>query len=289
MLRMLDALDIEPGHRVLEIGTGTATTPPCFASTPAVRRATRPLWSRSISAPTSWTRPAHACSSWSQPDPGHRRRDTGVASHAPYQRIIATAQARDPVGLGEQLDERGQLLADLKIGLHAGNLVLLRATPIGWRAVSCQNGPGSCRRARDAATPDPATARTPPELTGHTSTRLDPRPWTALVPWFLAQAGRVPIIRYSRSARADTHAFTAATVPLRDHDGTATALDKSTTAAPTPSGKCRGRTPRVAQPMTNRMGTPRLTITPTEHTGSGSTPRHHPEAASWPREQRKID
>jgi protein-L-isoaspartate O-methyltransferase len=39
---MLAALDAEPGMRVLEIGTGTGTTPPC--SPTASARRTSPVW-----------------------------------------------------------------------------------------------------------------------------------------------------------------------------------------------------------------------------------------------------
>jgi hypothetical protein len=51
---MLDALDVEPGHRIPELGTGTDGTPPCSPTAPAPP-ATSPA---SRPPPTWWPAPA---------------------------------------------------------------------------------------------------------------------------------------------------------------------------------------------------------------------------------------
>ena len=214
MLRMLDALDIEPGHRVLEIGTGTGYNAALLCHHARGETSNEAVVvSVDIGADLVDTARARLLELGHSPILVTGDGIRGVASHAPYQRIIATCSVPAiPWDWAEQLDEHGQLLADLKIGLHAGNLVLLRryTDRLEGRFLPKRAGFMSAR-ARDAATPIPRLPGPPPELTGHTSTRLDPDPWTALVPWFLAQAGRVPIIRYSRSGQSlDTHAFTAA-------------------------------------------------------------------------------
>ncbi|MGO1048780.1 methyltransferase domain-containing protein [Crossiella sp. CA198] len=123
MVRMLEALELHDGHRVLEIGTGTGYN--------------AALLSHRLTA-------ANVCSVDVDQDLVDLARDrlaalgyrptlttadgvAGLPEHGPYDRIIATcALPGVPWSWAEQLRPDGLALVDIKRLLNAGNLVLLR-------------------------------------------------------------------------------------------------------------------------------------------------------------------
>jgi methyltransferase of ATP-grasp peptide maturase system len=133
MAHMLEELDITPGMRVLEIGTGTgyhaAVLCAALGQDNVVTVELRP---ELVSA--AGQRLAELGY-----HPVLRAADgaDGLAEHAPYDRIIATcAVPTIPAAWISQLAPGGVLLTDLKGGLSAGNLVKLSRD--GGRALSGQ-------------------------------------------------------------------------------------------------------------------------------------------------------
>ncbi|MGH3805871.1 MAG: methyltransferase domain-containing protein [Pseudonocardiaceae bacterium] len=122
MVRMLEELDVADGHRVLEIGTGTGYN----AALLAHRLGSQNVFSVDVDpALVATARPRLARLGY---HPGLAAADgtTGLAEHAPYDRIIATCSVPAiPVAWIEQLAPGGRILADVEGPLGAGNLVTL--------------------------------------------------------------------------------------------------------------------------------------------------------------------
>jgi protein-L-isoaspartate(D-aspartate) O-methyltransferase len=123
MVRMLELLRIEPGQRVLEIGTGTGYN----AALLAHRLGDRNVFSVDIN-PALVDQAREALLGL-----GHRPRlaardgASGWSEHAPYDRIVATCSVRSvPACWAAQLRDGGLLLADVRNGPRTGNLALLR-------------------------------------------------------------------------------------------------------------------------------------------------------------------
>ena len=120
MVRMLEALDVHTGHRVLEIGTGTGYN----AALLTHRLGADNVFSIDVDADLVSTArqrlAAIRC---------HPRLDThdgidGWPEHAPYDRIIATCSVPlIPWSWAHQTAVGGKVLADLKLGTGAGNVV----------------------------------------------------------------------------------------------------------------------------------------------------------------------
>ncbi len=180
MTRMLELLDLRPGHRVLEIGTGTGynTALLCAALGDAN------VFSVDIDYTTAARDRLGSL--------GHRPtvvtgdgRD-GLAEHAPFDRVLATvAVPRVPPSWSGQLAEGGLVLADLKITASAGNLVLLRKAGDGLEG-RFDTGQAYFMRMRhtDApvAPPDPGGLGVAETRTTH----RDAAVWLDPVPWFLS-------------------------------------------------------------------------------------------------------
>jgi methyltransferase of ATP-grasp peptide maturase system len=122
MARMLEALDVHDGHRVLEIGTGTGYNTALLSHRlgsdnvvsididPTLVAAAGKLLARFGHHPTLIAGDGAA----------------GDAPHAPYDRIIATAGiAGIPLAWIEQLAPGGKILANLRGDLAGGTLCLL--------------------------------------------------------------------------------------------------------------------------------------------------------------------
>lgn len=187
MIRMLEALDIHDGHRVLEIGTGTGHN----AALLCHRLGDRNVFSVDID-PSLVTSARQRLAALGHA-PVLRATDGahGLPEHGPYDRIIATCSVPNvPWAWAEQLRPGGLLLVDLKRTSHAGNLALLKRYPDRLEGRFLPRWAGFMPIRNPAA----AGGRMPRiELdTGvRSTTTLAPEPWNNLIPWFLAQA-RLP-------------------------------------------------------------------------------------------------
>lgn len=182
MVRMLEALEVGRGHRVLEIGTGTGYNAALLCSrlgaanvasidvelalvTAAQRRLAQIGFSPTLAA----TDGAH-----------------GLPEAGPFDRIIATCSvARIPPAWVRQLTRDGRVLTDLKITGAAGNLVDLRATAAGLEGRFLPKWAGFMPL-RAGGSPKPRAERRPQGMERATSAP-SPNPWwdDSLV-WFLA-------------------------------------------------------------------------------------------------------
>jgi len=188
MVRMLETLAVQDGHRVLEIGTGTGYNAGLLAHRLGDERVF------SVDIGTKLVDAAHdrLAELGYAPTLAAVHGAGGLPDHAPFDRIIATCSVPAvPWAWADQVREGGLVLVDVKRGTHAGNLVLLRrhADRLEGRFLPKWAGFMTIRDTDDAPTVRHATVQ--PEDGERSSTRLDPQPWTAVVPWFLAQS-RLP-------------------------------------------------------------------------------------------------
>ncbi|MGH3832968.1 MAG: methyltransferase domain-containing protein [Pseudonocardiaceae bacterium] len=122
MARMLEALDVHDGHRVLEIGTGTGYN----AALLCHRLGSGNVVSIDIDPTLVAAAREHLASLGHHPTLMVGDGAAGVAAHAPYDRIIATAAIADiPLPWIEQLAPGGKILANLRGDLAGGTLCLL--------------------------------------------------------------------------------------------------------------------------------------------------------------------
>lgn len=122
MARMLEALDIDNGMRILEIGTGTGYN----AALLSHRLGDGDVVSIDID-PCLVEQAAHRLAQLGY-TPTLRVGDgaDGAAEHGPYDRIIATAAVPDiPIAWVQQLKPGGKILANLRGDLAGGTLCLL--------------------------------------------------------------------------------------------------------------------------------------------------------------------
>ncbi|MDQ2706948.1 MAG: methyltransferase domain-containing protein [Actinomycetota bacterium] len=140
MVRMLDALSIHPGHRVLEIGTGTGYN----AALLCHRLGQHAVSSVDIGAGLVELARDRLARIGYRPDLCVTDGRAGRPDCGPYDRIIATCSVPAiPWDWYEQLVEDGAVLVDLKIGLHAATSCCCAAAVTGSRDPSCRSGPGS--------------------------------------------------------------------------------------------------------------------------------------------------
>ncbi|MBV9728381.1 MAG: protein-L-isoaspartate carboxylmethyltransferase [Pseudonocardiales bacterium] len=122
MVRMLEVLDVHDGHRVLEIGTGTGYN----AALLCHRLGAGNVFSLDVDADLVAAARDRLAAMGHHPQLAARDGIDGWPHHAPYHRIIATCSVpRVAWAWAEQLTHGGKLLADVKSGAGAGNLVLL--------------------------------------------------------------------------------------------------------------------------------------------------------------------
>lgn len=188
MVRMLEVLDIHDGHRVLEIGTGTGYN----AALLAHRLGDERVFSVDIDAELVTEARERLAELGLAATLVATDGSAGLPDHAPYDRIIATCSVPAvPWAWAEQVCEGGLVLVDLKRSTHAGNLVLLRRHADRLQGRFLPKWAGFMAIRDTDAAPDNATALADVEACAGSRTRLEPLPWQALVPWFLAHS-RLP-------------------------------------------------------------------------------------------------
>lgn len=216
MIRMLDTLDVQDGHRVLEIGTGTGYN----AGLLTHRLGEANVFSIDIE-PDLVDLARHRLTHLGY-HPTLRAGDgaQGLPEYAPFDRIIATCAVPSiPRAWLEQTQPGAVILTDLKIGPGAGNLIRLTRTtdgaeghfdPVYAAFMDIRHSPAGDDQPRRR----PAKDRTTPPR--HRTTSIDPKtPWTCLVVWFLAvlRIGPGATLGYSRpdaSGRPTATSITAA-------------------------------------------------------------------------------
>jgi methyltransferase of ATP-grasp peptide maturase system len=126
MIRMLEALDVHDGHRVLEIGTGTGY----HAALLCHRLGGHTVCSVDID-PTLITAAGQRLDQLGyHPTLVAGDGAVGLPEHAPFDRIIATCSLRAfPTGWIHQLRPGGTALVHLEGPLGAGNLIALHRDP----------------------------------------------------------------------------------------------------------------------------------------------------------------
>ena len=184
MARMLAALDVHDGMRVLEIGAGTGYNVALMAH----RLGPENVFSVDIGADLVDTARARLAQLGYAPTLATAHGAGGLPEHAAYDRIIATCSVPAvPWAWAEQLADGGLVLVDVKRSLHAGNLVLLRKHPDRLEGQFLPKWAGFMTiRDTDAAPSTGRSVAVQPEDGTRSATRLDPAPWTAPVPWLLA-------------------------------------------------------------------------------------------------------
>jgi protein-L-isoaspartate O-methyltransferase len=137
MTRLLETLDIHEGHDVLEIGTGTGYN----AALLAHRLGAEHVFSVDIDRELVDLVRDRLARIGYRPTLVVADGADGLPEHAPYDRIIATCSVPAiPWAWLEQTRVGGLILADLKLSVHAGNLVLL--TRLAGRAEGRFDAPG---------------------------------------------------------------------------------------------------------------------------------------------------
>lgn len=188
MTRMLETLDVRDGHRVLEIGAGTGYN----AALLCHRLGGEQVYAVDIEADLVELARERLARLGHHPtlvvtDGAH-----GLPEHAPYDRIIATCSVPAvPWAWVAQTRPDGLILADVKIGKQAGNLVLLRRSgPLAEGRFDPTYGSFmSIRRPGDSYLhPRTSGAARSRDSARQRSTTLDlARPWEHSAFWFYAQ------------------------------------------------------------------------------------------------------
>jgi methyltransferase of ATP-grasp peptide maturase system len=189
MARMLAALDVRGGMKVLEIGTGTGYN----AALLVHRLGGEHVFSVDIGADLVDAARERLAELGYAPTLATVHGAGGLPEHAPYDRIIGTLSVPSvPWAWAEQLRDGGLVLIDVKRGTHAGNLVILRRLRDRLEGRFLAKWAGFMTiRDTDAAPTTVTGVAVQPEDGARSSTRLDPQSWTAPVAWLLATA-RLP-------------------------------------------------------------------------------------------------
>lgn len=187
MVRMLEALDLADGHRVLEIGTGTGYNAALLAHALGPER----VFSIDIAAKLVGDACDRLASVARTPTLAVRDGVAGLPDFAPYDRIVATCSVPAvPWAWAEQVVDGGLVLVDFKRNTYAGNLVLLVKHPdrLEGRFLPTWAGFMAMHHCDRTAEQVSHTDGLNPAIGRRSTTELDPHPWSALVPWLLAQA-----------------------------------------------------------------------------------------------------
>ncbi|WP_329064002.1 methyltransferase domain-containing protein [Amycolatopsis sp. NBC_01480] len=222
MVRMLEALDIRDGHRVLEIGTGTGYN----AGLLSHRLGDHNVASVDIGSEFVTAARDRLAGIGYHPTLKTVDGESGLPGHAPYDRIIATCSVPAvPWAWAEQVTPDGSILVDVRPSIAAGNLVLLqrRGDRLVGRFSARRGSFMAMRHATDAA-PGNSPAETL-DPGGHRRTDAPLTPWDSTpVVWFLAQFAGLPRdVVCGWELDSDTRARTAST--LTSPDGSSVRVD----------------------------------------------------------------
>ncbi|MBB5159543.1 methyltransferase domain-containing protein [Saccharopolyspora phatthalungensis] len=183
MTRMLEALDVHDGHRVLGIGTGTGYN----AALLCHRLGEQHVVSVDVEADLVELARGRLAELGYRPTLAAVDGAGGFPDAAPYDRTIATcAVPRVPWAWIDQVRDSGLVLVDVKRAISAGNLVLLRRNgdyaegrfDSSWGSFM----PLRTRDTQHVQPPDRDRTSTKPR----TSSIGYLRPWENTVAWFLA-------------------------------------------------------------------------------------------------------
>ncbi len=217
MTRMLEALDVHSGHRVLEIGTGTGYN----AALLSHRLGSGNVFSVDVEPDLIDLARTRLAGLGYTPTLVAADGMLGLPVHAPFDRIIATcAVPVIPWAWVEQLRIGGAVLTDLKTAQSAGSLVRITRTgtdraegrfdPTYAAFMGLRHQPGA---------PDRTVTWTARDTTvAHRSTStIDPRtPWNAMVVWFLAAFDLGPDVSIGYAGPETTSSPTAVTLSTPD-------------------------------------------------------------------------
>jgi len=173
MVRMLEALDVRDGHRVLEIGTGTGYN----AALLAHRLGAGNVYSIDIDPQLVATAQERLAALGLHPTLVAGDGVAGLAGHGPYDRIIATCSVTAiPAAWIRQLTPGGLVLVHLEGPLGAGNLAALHRGQQPVLSGHFLPWWGCFMRRRTTAGPTTGTPRPTPTTQPATlrSTTLDP-------------------------------------------------------------------------------------------------------------------
>jgi methyltransferase of ATP-grasp peptide maturase system len=274
MTRMLEALDVHSGHRVLEIGTGTGYN----AALLSHRLGAENVFSVDVEPDLIDLARARLAALGYTPILAAADGALGLPEHGPFDRIIATcAVPAIPWAWVEQLRIGGTILTDLKTAHSAGSLVRLTRTednlaegrfdPTYAAFMGLRHQPGEPDRTVTWAARDTTVA--------HRSTStVDPQtPWNALVVWFLAAFDLGPDVSIGYTGPDTTSPPTAVTLSTPDGSWAHVALAVVDGAHEVTEGGPRRlwRAVENAHQLWNRLERPGwdrfgLTVTPDTHT-----------------------
>lgn len=213
MTRMLEKLDIHDGHDVLEIGTGTGYN----AALLAHRLGAKHVFSVDIDRELVDLARDRLARIGYRPTLVAADGASGLPDHAPYDRIIATCSvpAIPPPWL-DQIRVGGLILTDLKLSVHAGNLVLLKRLTDRVEGRFDRTWAGFMRlrpnipeTAMSAVADHPVT-RDRAQATPRTTDLDQLYPWDNLVVWFLAQLSVPSEIGFGHAANSGDVFLTSA-------------------------------------------------------------------------------
>ena len=256
MVRMLEILDIQDGHRVLEIGTGTGYN----AALLAHRLGDDRVSSVEVDSGLVDLARGRLAAAGFRPTLVATDGAAGLPEHAPFDRIIATCSVPAiPWAWAEQLTDGGAILADLKLAISAGNLVHLHRAhdhlegrfTSRWAAfMAIRSGPTPIPQPEP--TPPPAAAsdpQMPPPSDGK------PRPWP----------GSWPSSGYPRTPRSPT---------------TSTPPPGHRPPSPSPPPTAHGPASKSATAPSPKPAPPRYGHTSNGPTSNGPT-RASPRGTDW--------
>jgi methyltransferase of ATP-grasp peptide maturase system len=181
MVRMLEALGIMPGHRVLEIGTGTGYN----AALLCHYLGDGSVYSIDIEANLVDRARDRLATLGYHPTLITGDGARGVPEHSPYDRILATCSVPAvPSAWAAQTTDGALVLVDVKIGPNLGTLALLRKSGHLLQGRFLPQWAGFMPLRSPGATP---AGRPRAGRVVEGTTTIDPQPWNNLVVWFLAR------------------------------------------------------------------------------------------------------